>query len=46
MKAFKRTMSGDDLKSNLLGGRERAEGGGLELETLEVNIVTPASRFM
>ena len=46
MKASKRTTSGDDLKSNLLGGRERAEGGGLEPETLDVDIVTPATRFL
>ena len=46
MKASKRTASEDDLNSNLVGGRERAEGGGLELEILNVDIVIPASRFL
>ena len=30
MKASKRTASEEDLNSNLLGGRERAKGGGPE----------------
>ena len=46
MKASKRTMLGDDVKSNLLGGRDRAKGGGLEPKTLDVDIVIPASRFL
>ena len=46
MKASKRTTSRDDPKSNLQGGRKRGEGGGLELETLDVDIVTPATRFL
>jgi hypothetical protein len=36
----------EDLRSNLLEGRERAEGGGPRIETLNVDIVTLASRFM
>ena len=46
MKASKSTTSRDDPKSNLLGGRERAEGSGLDLETLDVDIVTPAIRSL
>ena len=46
MKASKRTTSGDDPKSNLLGGRERAEGGSLEPKTLDVDIVTLATRLL
>ena len=46
MKATKRKATEEDLKSNLLGGRERAEGGGPENETLNVDIVTPASRIL
>ena len=44
MKASKRTTLGDDLNSNFLGGRERAEGGGMEPENLNMDIVTPPSR--
>ena len=46
MKASKRTTSKDDPNSNFLEGRERAEGCGLEPETLDVGIVTLATRFL
>lgn len=46
MKASKRKAAKEDLKSNLLGGRERAEGGDPCAETLSVDVVTPASRFL
>jgi hypothetical protein len=46
MKASKRTTSRDDVKLNLLGSRERAEKGGLDTETLDVDLVTPATRVL
>ena len=46
MKTSKRTSSEEDLNSNLLEGREIAKEGGPERQTLNVNIVTPASRFL
>ena len=46
MKASKRKMAKEDLKSNLLGGRKRAEGGDPCTEILSVDVVTPASRFL
>jgi hypothetical protein len=46
MKASKRKAAKEDLKSNLLGGRKRAEGGDPCAETLSVDVVTPASRFL
>ena len=46
MKASKRKVAEEDLKSNLLEGRERAEEGCPRTETLNVDIVTPASRFL
>lgn len=44
--ASKTTTSEDDLYSNLLGGHERVEVCGLEPETLNVDIVTHASKFL
>ena len=45
MKASKRKTTKKDLKSNLLGGRERAKGRGPSTETLNVDIVNPDLRF-
>jgi hypothetical protein len=46
MKASKRTTSLDDVKSNLLESCERAEGRGLDIETLDVDLVTHAARLL
>ena len=46
MKASKRKAAKEDLKSNLVGGRERAEGGDPGTETLVQDNVTLASRFL
>ena len=46
MKASKKKATKEDLKSNLLGGRERVEGGDPGPETLSLDIETPASRFL
>ena len=44
MKASKRKVAKEDLKSNLVGDRERAEGGEPGTETLVQDNVTNASR--
>ena len=46
MKASKRKAAEEDLKSNVLGGCERDGGGGTGTETLNVDIVTHASRLL
>lgn len=46
MKVSKRRAAKEDLTSNYLGGHKRAEEGGPGTETLNVDIVTPASRFL
>jgi hypothetical protein len=46
MNASKRTVSGDDQNLNLSEGCKTTERGGPEHETLNVDIVTPALRFM
>ena len=45
MKASKRKVAKEDLKSNLLGDRKRVEGRGLGTETLNMDLETSASRF-
>jgi hypothetical protein len=44
MKALKRKVAKEDLKSNLVGDTERAEGGEPRTETLVQDNVTNASR--
>jgi hypothetical protein len=46
MKASKRKVAKEDLKSNVVGDRERAEGGNPRTETLVQDIVTHASRIL
>jgi hypothetical protein len=46
MKASKRKMAKKDLKSKLLGDKERAEGGDPRIETLVKDSVTHASRIL
>jgi hypothetical protein len=46
MKASKRKVAKEDLKTNLVGDRERAEGGDPRTETLVQNNVTHASRIL
>ena len=46
MKASKRKVAKEALKSNILSTSERAEGGGGGTENLKVDIVTPASRIL
>jgi hypothetical protein len=46
MKASKRKVAKEDLKTNLIGDRERGEGGDPGTETLVPDNVTHASRFL
>jgi hypothetical protein len=46
MKASKRKVAKEDLKTNLVGDRERAEGGDPVTETLVPENVTHASRSL
>jgi hypothetical protein len=46
MKASKRKVAKEDLKTNLVGDREKAEGGDPGTETLVQDNVTHASRIL
>ena len=46
MKASKRKVAKEDLRSNLMGDREREEGGDLGTETLVQDNVTHAPRIL